>query len=77
MQSGPTPSTPSATRRIAGQAKRTMTGLRNRAAARLREQTLADGTGGGETSQIGRVSSQFAPNVEPGLAAAYELSSGQ
>jgi phytoene synthase len=49
-----------------------MTGLRNRAAARLREQTLADGTGGGETSQIGRVSSQFAPNVEPGLAAAYE-----
>lgn len=47
-----------------------MTGFRDRAAARLREQTLFDGAA--ESSLMGKVPSQFAPNVEPGLAAAYE-----
>jgi phytoene synthase len=47
-----------------------MTGLRDRAAARFREQALSDGSG--EASQAGKVPSRFAPDVEPGLAAAYE-----
>jgi phytoene synthase len=71
MQNGPTPSTPSATRRIAQQAQRTVSELRDRA-ARCREQPLFDGIASGKTQQSGVVPGQFAPDVEPGLAAAYE-----
>lgn len=48
-----------------------MTGFRDRATARFREQSLLEGIEGG-SAQSGVVPSQFAPDVEPGLAAAYE-----
>jgi phytoene synthase len=69
MQSGPTSSTPSTPRRIALQAQRTMTDFRDRTAARFREQSQPQET---EATQSGKVPSQFLPNVEQGLSAAYE-----